>query len=114
MRNIKEQASIVSKRANELKKAKKRRNCYILSLSSIVVCLLLIMGTALAMPGVTARLSVPEHTNVIGFAGIFSSGDAMGYLLMALLGFMLGICLTILCVYLHKRSKEDKNNDRDS
>ncbi|MEG0770189.1 MAG: DUF4179 domain-containing protein [Ruthenibacterium sp.] len=113
MRNIDEQMSIVKMRANALAQAKKRRSRRILSLSSAAVCLLLLTGTALAMPNVMARLSVAADMDLSGFASIFSSGTAMGYLVIALLGFLLGSCLTILCVYLHKRSVEDKNNDRD-
>ncbi|MEG0813725.1 MAG: DUF4179 domain-containing protein [Clostridium sp.] len=113
MRNIEERVSLVTKRADALKQAKKRRSYRLLGLSSVAACLLLIVGTALAMPGVMIRLSPTEYTNITGFASIFSSGTAMGYLLIALLGFGLGVCLTILCIYLHKRSVEDKHHDRD-
>lgn len=111
MHNIEERMNIITKRANILKQAKKRRIRNILSLSSLAACLLIILGISVAMPNMMSQLSVAEYTDVIGFASIFSSGNAMGYLLIALLGFLLGICLTILCVYLHKRSVEDKNND---
>ncbi|MEG0963424.1 MAG: DUF4179 domain-containing protein [Lachnospiraceae bacterium] len=111
MRNIEEKVNIVIKRANQLNEIKKRRSRRILTLCSAAACLVLIVGTALAMPSIMAGLSLTEYRDVTGFASIFSSGTAMGYLLVALLGFMLGIFLTILCVYLHKRSVEDKHND---
>ncbi|MEG1459065.1 MAG: DUF4179 domain-containing protein [Acetivibrio sp.] len=101
----------ITKRANQLKQEKKRRTYRILSLSSVMVCFFLIVGMALAMPDWMAQLAATEYTNTIGFGSIFSRGTSMGYLLIALLGFMLGICLTILCLYLHKRSQEDKKHD---
>ncbi|MEG2054594.1 MAG: DUF4179 domain-containing protein [Oscillospiraceae bacterium] len=114
MRNIDERFNIVKMRAKELKQAKRQRDFRILSLCSVTCCLLLIVGTSFAMPNVMSQLSETVYTGVIGFASIFSKGTSMGYLIVALLGFTLGICLTLLCAILHKRSVEDKNNDRNS
>ncbi|MEG0019351.1 MAG: DUF4179 domain-containing protein [Oscillospiraceae bacterium] len=111
MRNIEERLNVVKKRAQQLEQQERRRNFCILSLSCALGCILLIVGSSLALPTVMARLPMAEFTDAVGFASIFSSGSAMGYILIALLGFALGICLTIFCIYLHKRIVEDKKND---
>ena len=41
---------------------------------------------------------------------MLGSGGALGYLVMALLAFLLGVCVTILCFRLRRREEE---NDPD-
>ncbi|MEG0803871.1 MAG: DUF4179 domain-containing protein, partial [Pygmaiobacter sp.] len=59
-----------------------------------------------AMPGVMAQMDMTEHLSVSRMASIFSSGNAMGYVMIALLAFVLGVCVTILCVHLQRNAVE--------
>ena len=38
-------------------------------------------------------------------------GDALGYIVIGLLAFLLGVCVTILCFRLRQMSREDGQNE---
>ena len=46
-------------------------------------------------------------------ASIFHSGAALGYIVIGLLAFLLGVCVTILCFRLRQMNHEDRQ-DKES
>ena len=107
MRNTEERLAKVIDRADEIKR-KSRRNknnaiTILLSLCSIV----LIIGVGFIMPGVMDGFDNDRHTYLGLAASIFDDTKALGYIIIGLLAFALGICVTMLCIFLHKRDKED-------
>ena len=62
-----------------------------------------ILGLALAMPSVTARFSGADYYG--GMTASLFTGESLGYLLVGLLAFALGVCVTVLCVRLHERER---------
>ena len=55
----------------------------------------MILGLALTMPSVTARFSGADYYG--GMSASLFSGESLGYLLVGLLAFALGVCVTALC-----------------
>ena len=53
------------------------------------------------MPSVTARFSGADYYG--GMTASLFTGESLGYLLVGLLAFALGVCVTVLCVRLHER-----------
>ena len=43
-------------------------------------------------------------------ASLFS-GESLGYLLVGLLAFALGVCVTVLCVHLHERERGEGSEE---
>ena len=107
MRSTDERVAAVEKRLMELARQKKRCRGYI---GLVAACLIVIVGMGVAMPGIMVRLSEADYTNTGIMASIFYEGGALGYVLIGLLAFALGICLTVLCFLLNRRSKRDKED----
>lgn len=109
MRSSEERIAAVKRRAAQLERKKTRLRSRMLAAASAAACLALIIGLAAAMPGITADI---DAQNYAGFetAATMLGGGALGYLVMALLAFLLGVCVTILCFRLRRREEE---NDPD-
>ena len=109
MRSSEERIAAVKRRAAQLERKKTRLRSRMLAAASAAACLALIIGLAAAMPGSTADI---DAQNYAGFetAATMLGGGALGYLVMALLAFLLGVCVTILCFRLRRREEE---NDPD-
>ena len=43
-------------------------------------------------------------------ASLFT-GESLGYLLVGLLAFALGVCVTVLCVLLHERERDEGSEE---
>ncbi|HHV28073.1 DUF4179 domain-containing protein [Acetivibrio mesophilus] len=115
MRNTDERLVAVQRRVEELERQKRQRKYRYIGWSAVAACLIIIVGTAVAMPGIMAGLSEKDYNNTGMMASIFSEGRVLGYILIGLLAFALGVCLTILCFLLQPRRQWDKgdcNNDR--
>ena len=79
----------------------------LLIMAAAAACLVLIVGCALAMPDMTARL---RPDGVAGFetaASMYGGGSALGYIVIGILAFLLGVCVTILCFRLRRIDRED-------
>lgn len=74
------------------------RRSRIAAVSGAAACLAAILGLALAMPSVTARFSGADYYG--GMTASLFTGESFGYLLVGLLAFALGVCVTVLCVRL--------------
>ena len=71
------------------------RRSRIAAVSGAAACLAAILGLALAMPSVTARFSGADYYG--GMTASLFTGESLGYLLVGLLAFALGVCVTALC-----------------
>ena len=71
------------------------RRSRIAAVSGAAACFAAILGLALAMPSVTARFSGADYYG--GMTANLFTGESLGYLLVGLLAFALGVCVTALC-----------------
>lgn len=111
MRSTDERVAAVERRVKELARQKKQRQSRYIGLSAASACLLVVVGMGAAMPGIMAGLSQGNYTNTGMMASIFYEGGALGYVLIGLLAFALGVCLTVLCVLLRRKNQRDKEDD---
>ena len=56
-----------------------------------------------------SRRASPARTTMAA-ASLFS-GESLGYLLVGLLAFALGVCVTVLCVRLHERERDEGSEE---
>jgi uncharacterized membrane protein len=110
MRTTDERMEAVKRRVNELEQKNRQRKYRYMSLASLAACLVIIVGMGIAMPGIIEGLSKENYSNMGMMASIFYKGNALGYVLIGLLSFALGVCLTILCFIL--QPKRQKNKER--
>ena len=74
-------------------------------------CLALLVGASLAMPGIAANIQTGDYSGFETAASIFHGGAALGYIVIGLLAFLLGVCVTVLCFRLRQISREDGQDE---
>ena len=95
MRSTTERIKLAKKQADEIKKQRNEKRHRLAAL----VCNLNFAGF--------------EHTPMHDTASIFANKGFLGYVVVGILAFLLGISVTLMCDILHKRNKErNEGNDR--
>ena len=108
MRSTEERVAAVKRRVAQIERQKRQRKNRILALSSVAACLAVIVGAAFAMPGISEKLLVGDYAGYATTASIFSGSAAAGYIIIGLLAFVLGVCVTVLCFGLKAFQKKDE------
>ena len=113
MRNHKERVAETKRRIAKIEREKRLRRNTITIASAVAACLALLIGASLAMPGIAASIQTGDYAGFETAASIFHGGAALGYIVIGLLAFLLGVCVTVLCFRLRQMSRED-GQDRES
>ena len=111
MRTNEERIAAMHRRAAELKIEQRRRQARFAGATGVALCLALVILLALWMPGASAAVtgsSMPAGMS----ASIFAGSGALGYLVVAIVAFLLGVCVTVFCVRLRKWRDETDPEDR--
>lgn len=74
----------------------------------VAACLLLVVGLGVWMP---ERLSSPVSHSPAGTASLMGSHGALGYIVMGLLCFLLGVCVTVLLYRMRSHTKQREDDD---
>ena len=110
MRSHEERVAETKRRITKIKREKRRRRDTITIASAVAACLALLIGASLAMPGIAASIRTGDYSGFETAASIFHGGAALGYIIIGLLAFLLGVCVTVLCFRLRQMSREDDQN----
>ena len=110
MRSHEERIAETKRRIAKIEQEKRRRNTITMA-SAVAACLVLLIGVSLAMPGIAANLQTGDYSGFETAASIFRGGAALGYIVIGLLAFLLGVCVTVLCFRLRQMSREDDQNN---
>ena len=114
MRSNEERAAAVRRRVEQIKQQKRQQRNRLLALFSVAACLAVIVAASLAMPGISEKLTAGNYTEYETAASIFGGSAAAGYILIGLLAFILGVCVTVLCFKLKAfRKKDGETGERD-
>ena len=111
MRSHEERVAEAKRRIAKIERAKRRRRNTITIASSVAACLALLVGASLAMPGIAANIQTGNYSGFETAASIFHGGAALGYIVIGLLAFLLGVCVTVLCFRLRQMSREDGQDE---
>lgn len=111
MRSNEERVAAVKRRTKELERESKKHRGRMVRLSSVAACLVLLVGLSLAMPGVVERFSDDALGYSAMTASVFHGSGALGYIVIGLLAFALGVCVTVLC-YQTRRSEQEENGEK--
>ena len=112
MRSHEERITETKRRIAKIEQEKRRRDTITMA-SAVAACLALLIGASLAMPGIAASIQTGDYSGFETAASIFHGGAALGYIVIGLLAFLLGVCVTVLCFRLRQMSRED-GQDRES
>mgnify|MGYP004688833915 FL=1 len=113
MRSHEERVAETKRRIAKIEREKRRRRNTVTMASAVAACLALLIGAPLAMPGIAASIQTGDYSGFETAASIFHGGAALGYIVIGLLAFLLGVCVTVLCFRLRQMSRED-GQDRES
>ena len=107
MRSHEERVAETKRRIAQIEREKRLRRNTITMASAVAACLALLIGASLAMPGIAANIQTGDYAGFETAASIFHGGAALGYIVIGLLAFLLGVCVTVLCFRLRQMSRED-------
>ena len=112
MRSHEERVAETKRRIAKIEREKRLRRNKITMASAVAACLVLLIGASLAMPGIAASIQTDDYAGFETAASMYGGG-ALGYIVIGLLAFLLGVCVTVLCFRLRQMSRED-GQDRES
>ena len=113
MRSHEERVVEAKRRIAKIEREKRLRRDTVTMASAVAACLALLVGASLAMPGIAANIRTGDYSGFETAASMYGGGAALGYIVIGLLAFLLGVCVTVLCFRLRQMSRED-GQDKES
>ena len=110
MRSHEERVAETKRRIAKMEREKRLRRTITMA-SAVAACLVLLIGASLAMPGIAANIQTGDYSGFETAASMYGGGAALGYIVIGLLAFLLGVCVTVLCFRLRQMSREDGQNE---
>ena len=111
MRSHEERVAETKRRIAKIEREKRRRRNTITMASAVAACLVLLIGASLAMPGIAANIQTGDYAGFETAASMYGGGAALGYIVIGLLAFLLGVCVTVLCFRMRQMNREDGQNE---
>ena len=111
MRSLEERVAETKRRIAKMEQEKRLRRDKITMISAAAACLALLIGASLAMPGIAASIQTGDYSGFETAASMYGGGAALGYIVIGLLAFLLGVCVTVLCFRLRQMSREDGQDE---
>ena len=112
MRSNQERVAEVKRRVALREQQRQRQRNHLILLSATAASLAMIVGLSCLMPGIMNRITCGEYDDFALAANIFGAGAVLGYAVIALLAFVLGVCVAVLC-YRIGRFQENHNDHDD-
>ena len=113
MRSHEERITEAKRRIAKIEREKRLRRNTLAMASAVAACLALLIGASFAMPGIAAKIQTGDYSGFETAASMYGGSAALGYIVIGLLAFLLGVCVTVLCFRLRQMSRED-GQDRKS
>ena len=118
MRTNEERAALVRGRVSEIKKNRQRKRTAakmtFTGIGAFAACLCILVGIGRIMPDIAGRFQETALAHPWGTASLLAESDALGYTIMAIFAFLLGICVTTLLYVIHRRTqRQKKESERD-
>ena len=110
MRSHEERVAETKRRIAKIEREKRLRRNTITMVSAVAACLVLLIGASLAMPGIAASIRTGDYSGFETAASMYGGG-ALGYIVIGLLAFLLGVCVTVLCFLLRQMNREDRQDE---
>ena len=118
MRSPEERITEVKRRIAKKERQKRLQQYRIAAAVCIAACFAVIVGVSFAMPGIVGQIEPGTSSGFETAATILGGNAALGYIVIGLLAFILGVCVTILCFRIRlmnkeKETEEQKGDDAD-
>lgn len=107
MRTNEERTVLVRRRTREIReeqlRKKQKRQMTVLSGVSVAACLAILVIVGSTMPQILSGFDQASVRHTSGTASLLAESEALGYVIMAIFAFLLGICVTLLLHVIHQR-----------
>ena len=113
MRTNEERAVLIHQRTAEIKRERQKKKQRALDMVCIAACLILVVGIGSFLPDWVVGIPGGEVHHASGAASLVGSHAALGYILMGLMAFLLGVCVTVLLYRLHRRNERKRQEKLD-
>ena len=114
MRTNEERTRLIHQRTRTIRQARAQTRRRLASAACISACLLAVACIGALMPGMMDGMAAIPVSHTSGAASLVANHAALGYILMGLLSFFLGVCVTVLLHRLRcrdERRREDKDDE---
>lgn len=108
MRSTNEQLREIMQRAEIVSEKRNIRKHIAASALSSCVCLFLLVIVSVYLPHVTPTLQ--DH-NMQQYGSLLLAAPYMGYVVVGVIAFALGICVTLLCIHLKALKQRSERDD---
>ena len=112
MRSHEERVAETKRRIAKMEREKRLRRNTITMASAVAACLVLLIGASLAMPGIAASIRTGDYSGFETAATMLGGSAALGYIVIGLLAFVLGVCVTILCFRVRLLNREEQPDEQ--
>ena len=109
MRSNEERIAEVKRRMEQKKRQEELQRSRIVMISAVAASLLFIAGLSFFMPEIAGQISTEGYSRYEMTASICHNSNALSYIIVGLVAFILGVCVTILGVRIHHLNKEQQN-----
>lgn len=108
MRTEQERMELIRKRTLEIRKKEKKRRQRIIDMGCAAACVLLIIwsGHVNASDNCSDR-GYKDGWCLWGSCQHFGTNSAQGYIVMGIICFFIGVCVTVLLYRLHRKAERD-------
>ena len=110
MRSTDERMELLKKRTDALRKKRRNKREKLTIACSYAACIVFIAAISL-FTAYNMQFENTVQAPLTNTASIFTDGYFLGYTVVGILAFLLGICVTVLCSMIHKRNKEEADHD---
>ena len=107
MRSHEERMAETKRRISKIEREKRLRRGKITMFTATAACFAVILGCACVMPAFAVRSQTGSYSGFETAGSVFHSSAALGYIVVGLLAFLLGVCVTVLCFRLRQMNRED-------
>ena len=107
MRSNEERIAEVKRRIAEKEYKKRLRREWAAAICCVAACLAVIAGVSLSMPDIVSRIEMGTASNFETTATILGGR----YIVVGLLAFVLGVCVTVLCFRIRRLNEEEQTGE---
>lgn len=99
--------SKVIKRADEIRFKKVRKKRKVIRNATVITSFFLLFFMAAFMPTLMTTIDTNTLVNYIYTGTIFSVSSSLGYIIMGILSFILGMIVTLICYKIKEKNERD-------
>ena len=106
MRSTDEQLREIMKRADHIQNKRTSQKAIVSYALAACACMALFVVASLYLPGLSAAGNAEGNVH---YGSLLLNTSYMGYVVIGVLAFLLGVCVTLLCLHLRRLRKKERD-----